>query len=239
MHPGQGALVWISPHADAADFLHGACLPFDPACGTPPPVRPRRSIHFSRGRWSSAPADRCQPGPLRTSPGPTLLQEVTKTAAGYRTIILPQAAIAALLLQQAQQAKDRLASGNQWQDDGWVFTTGTGGLLLPSNVYRDYARIRDRAGVPRLPFHALRHSAVSVQLAAGVPLEIISRKIGHKNGGLTADTYGHLLEESDRGAAAQVDATLSWLVGRGGGCPRRKNADTRCLHGCLQAPNPR
>ena len=90
-----------------------------------------------------------------------------------------------------------------------MFTTGTGGLLLPSNVYRDYARIRDRAGVPRLPFHALRHSAVSVQLAAGVPLEIVSTKIGHKNVGLTADTYGHLLEEADRGAAAQVDAFVA------------------------------
>ena len=81
--------------------------------------------------------------------GRAFLQEVTKTAAGYRTITLPQATIAALLLQQSQQTKDRLAAGDQWQDGGWVFTTGTGGLLLPSNVYRDYARIRDRAGVPR------------------------------------------------------------------------------------------
>ena len=141
--------------------------------------------------------------------GRAYIQEATKTAAGFRTFTLPQAARDALRSQKAQQARDKLAAGDRWQEGGWVFTTGAGGLLFPSNVYRDYARIRDRAGVPHLPLHALRHSAVSVELAAGVPLEIVSKKIGHKRVGLTADTYGHLLPEADRESAEAVDALLA------------------------------
>jgi len=172
--------------------------------------------------------------------GRAYVQEATKTAAGWRSFTLPSAAIDALRSQKAQQARDRLGSGERWQDEGWVFTTGTGGLLFPSNVYRDFARLRDLApcpgckrqtsptkaggeayrcrhcgreweggGLPRLPFHALRHSAVSVQLAAGVPLEIVSKKIGHKRVSLTADTYGHLLPEVDRSSAEAVDAFVA------------------------------
>ena len=163
-------------------------------------------------QWTDVDMDRGAVAVRRTYvqvKGRAYVQEGTKTAAGFRTLTLPQAAVEALRSQKTQQAKDRLAAGDRWQDGAWVFTTATGGLLFPSNVYRDYARIRNRAGVPHLPFHALRHSAVSVQIAAGVPLEIVSKKIGHKRLGLTADTYGHLLPEADQESAAAVDAFLA------------------------------
>ena len=132
-----------------------------------------------------------------------------KTAAGVRAVALPAPAVDALRSQWALRARDKLAAGERWREGDWVFATETGGALNPNNVSRDFRRLRDAAGLPPLPFHALRHSAVSVQLAAGVPLEIVSKKIGHKRVGLTADTYGHLLPEADRAAADAVDAFLA------------------------------
>ena len=132
-----------------------------------------------------------------------------KTEAGKRSVALPSPAVEALNAAWLQQAKDRLAAGEKWHDEGLVFTTATGGALSPTNVSRDFRRIRDGAGLPPLPLHSLRHTAVSVQIAAGVPLEVVSKRIGHRRLSITADTYGHLLPEADQGAADAVDAFLA------------------------------
>lgn len=132
-----------------------------------------------------------------------------KTEAGVRTVTVPAPAVEALRAQWALRAKDKLAAGERWREGDWVFATETGGALNPNNVSRDFRRLRDAAGLPPLPFHALRHTAVSMQLAAGVALEIVSKKIGHKRVGLTADTYGHLLPEADREATDKLDAWVA------------------------------
>ena len=131
-----------------------------------------------------------------------------KTEAGTRTITVPGAALDALRARWAQQAADRLKAGAAWRDEGWVFATAAGGPLDPNNVSRDFRRLRDAARLQKEPFHALRHTAVSVQLAAGVPLEVASKRIGHKRTALTADTYGHMLPQADQAAAGKVDDFL-------------------------------
>lgn len=60
-----------------------------------------------------------------------------------------------------------------------------------------------------VPFRRLRPSAVSLQVAAGVPLEVVSKRIRHSQISLTANTYAHLLPETDRAATALLDAYLA------------------------------
>lgn len=62
-----------------------------------------------------------------------------------------------------------------------------------------------------MPLHGLRHTSASIALAAGVPLEILSKRLGHKSVGTTADIYAHLLTEADKAAA---DALDNFLAGR-------------------------
>lgn len=152
--------------------------------------------------------------------GRAILQETAKTEAGNRTVALPAVAVDALSRQQDLQREDRkaaLATGKREQyqknqQEGWIFTTVDGGRLDPNNVSRDYRRIRDKAGLPKaVPFHGLRHTAVSLRIAAGVDLAIISKQIGHKKSSFTADTYGHLLPETDRAATELLD---NFLAGR-------------------------
>ena len=113
-----------------------------------------------------------------------------------------------------------LKTGTPYRDEGWVFATHDGGMLNPANVEREYANIRKRARLkdrngkptvelPALPLHALRHTAVSLLLAAGAPLEIISKMIGHKNCSLTLQTYSHMLPETSKRAADALDAFLA------------------------------
>ena len=61
------------------------------------------------------------------------------------------------------------------------------------------------AGLEGLTFHRLRHSAGHLMRAAGVPLEVIQRRLGHASIRTTADVYGSLPESVDRAVAEQLD----------------------------------
>lgn len=56
----------------------------------------------------------------------------------------------------------------------------------PSYVTRHVGVICKRAGVPVIGMHGLRHSAASILLAEGVPIEVIRSLLGHTNASMTA-----------------------------------------------------
>ena len=63
-----------------------------------------------------------------------------------------------------------------------------------SNDLRARPRVRD-----------LRHTHASQLIAAGVPLTVIQRRLGHESIKTTSDTYGHLAADADVAAAAVLD----------------------------------
>jgi len=71
---------------------------------------------------------------------------------------------------------------------------------------------RSLAGTPLpvIKFHALRHLQASLMLAAGVPLAVVSKRLGHSSVALTSDTYSHLLA----GVGAEAAAAAAALVPR-------------------------
>lgn len=72
--------------------------------------------------------------------------------------------------------------------DGLVFTTRYGTPLTPENVRRDFRKaIKNAAGVDARDWtpRELRHSFVSLLSDSGIPLEEISRLVGHKSTAVT------------------------------------------------------
>lgn len=68
--------------------------------------------------------------------------------------------------------------------------------------------IADNAGLGRWHVHERRHSAASIMLAAGVPLEVVSKVLGHASIRITADVYGHVMEPQRQQAADMMGAVL-------------------------------
>jgi hypothetical protein len=91
--------------------------------------------------------------------------------------------------------------GHGYQDLDLVFTREDGSPLDPGYVTKHMQLIANRAGLPRRRLHDLRHGAASLQLAAGVPMAVVSKRLGHSSLSMTADTYSHLLEGVGRQAA--------------------------------------
>ena len=58
----------------------------------------------------------------------------------------------------------------------------------------------------RLTPHALRHTHVSLLAAAGVPLEVIGRRLGHNDSKITREIYFHVTESLKDKDAALLDA---------------------------------
>jgi integrase len=89
-----------------------------------------------------------------------------------------------------------------------VFTTSVGTPIDPRNCYRDFVRLCEDLGLGRWHPHELRHSAASIMLAQGVPLEVVSDILGHSSIRMTADVYGHILEPQRRAAADAMETAL-------------------------------
>jgi integrase len=56
--------------------------------------------------------------------------------------------------------------------------------------------------------HDLRHGAASLGIAAGVPIAVVSKRLGHSSISVTADIYGHLLEGVGHQAAEAAAALV-------------------------------
>ncbi len=81
-----------------------------------------------------------------------------------------------------------------------------GGPVRAANFrLRVYGPATRAAGLEGLTFHCLRHSAGHLMRAAGVPLEVIQRRLGHASIRPTADVYGSLPESVDRAVTDQRD----------------------------------
>jgi integrase len=138
----------------------------------------------------------------------TPVETVPKTAGSVGTIGLDADTIKALRERKAQQARERLAAGPEWEDTGKVWTTPTGGWLHPDVVSKTFQRICAR--VPELPpinLRDLRHVAATILHAAGADIHAIKETLRHSTIKLTSDTYTSLLREVDRAhaeAAARI-----------------------------------
>jgi integrase len=89
-----------------------------------------------------------------------------------------------------------------------VIATSTGEPISASNfLSRDFRPALKRAGLPRVNFHSLRHTAATILASSNVPPGTVHRILGHANFATTMKLYGGLTAEAlDKAAGALGDA---------------------------------
>ena len=80
--------------------------------------------------------------------------------------------------------------------------------LTDSTLYSRFVAAIEKAGLPHMTFHDLRHSCASLLLANGVPMKQIQEWLGHSDFSTTANIYAHLDYSSKLTSA---DAMLNGL----------------------------
>lgn len=132
--------------------------------------------------------------------------EPPKTRSGMRTVALSPYLMAVLKEHRDQQNLDRLAAGLKWQENDWIFTTRNGTWLSPHHLYQYFKALVRRAGVSsEIRLHDLRHAMATHWLAQGIPVKVVSERLGHANISITLEIYAHLLPNMQAGAAKQMD----------------------------------
>jgi integrase len=133
-----------------------------------------------------------------------------KTAKGRRTVKLTRDAIGALQEHLERQLVEVDKAGDNWQENGLVFCTGKGTLLNPTNLRkRSFAPLLQRAGLPPMTFHQLRHTAATILLLKNVNPKVVSEMLGHATIAITLDTYSHVLPNMQHSAVAAMEEAFS------------------------------
>lgn len=123
----------------------------------------------------------------------TVLRE-PKSSSGVRVVSLPDEAIQALQMQQVFVTAWR--ERKDWQEHGLVFPSSRGTVWDANNLRKHFARVRERAGVPKIfTFHDIRHVHASLLIARGAPVKAVAERLGHADPQVTLRTYVHTLPE--------------------------------------------
>jgi integrase len=129
-----------------------------------------------------------------------------KTKHGWRTISLPPSAIDTLRSHRRQQLEFRIALGlGKPGSDALVFCTPEGEPISPNYLSIIWRRLTEAKRLPKVRFHALRHSHASALIAAGIDVVTVSR---HGSPAVTLNVYAHLFAKTDVTAAAAIERVI-------------------------------
>ena len=136
-----------------------------------------------------------------------------KTKRSRRTVRLTQAAVQALEGHFTRQTAQRDILGDLYEHQGLVFATQRGTLVNPTNLRkRSFEPLLEKAGLPAIRFHDLRHTCATLLLSRNINHKIVSEMLGHATIAITLDTYSHVLPNMQEGTARALEETLRQRV---------------------------
>ncbi|SFU21828.1 site-specific integrase [Sedimentitalea nanhaiensis] len=125
--------------------------------------------------------------------------ELPDTKTGARRIPLPQAARAVLSALPHSPGNPYVIAGKL---EGRHAT----------DFQHPWRRIRDRAGLPNVRIHDLRHTYASNAVSSGMPIQMVGRLLGHTQIQTTM-RYAHLADDPVRRAAEENASALNSIIG--------------------------
>lgn len=128
----------------------------------------------------------------------------TKTNASRRTIDLDDETVAVLRSWKRVQAEEFIAFGAGRPET--VFTHESGRVTSPKDIYVGFMALRERAELRHVRFHDLRHAHATHLLRQGVPVHVVSKRLGHANPNITLSVYAHVVSQQQAEAAANFAA---------------------------------
>jgi integrase len=133
-----------------------------------------------------------------------------KTARSRRRIELSPPVVEARRAPRRQLVEERVRLANVWEDHDLVFPSWRGTPRRRANVTRDLHAALDRAGLQRIRFHDLRHTAATLLLGRVNP-KAVADMLGHADVGITLNLYSHSSRTMHREAA---NAMAEVMAGR-------------------------
>ncbi len=119
-------------------------------------------------------------------------KDKTKNTSSRRSFPMTPDIKQLLLELRAHQEQDKKFFGKEYHDCDYVFRWPDGRPFSPDYVSDKFPKLLKAAGMPKIRFHELRHSAASNLLNMGFSLKDVQEWLGHSDIKTTANIYGHL-----------------------------------------------
>ncbi len=126
--------------------------------------------------------------------------------AGSRRVVQLAGDVAVeLRVHRDRQAAERKSAGlDAAGPDDAVFADGFGRPYHPQRLRTMFGKASERAGVPAIRLHDLRHTMATTALTAGIHPKIVQERLGHTTVAMTLDTYSHVTDTIQAAAAEEL-----------------------------------
>lgn len=132
------------------------------------------------------------------------LTVTTPKSHNERVIDLDPETVEVLRRHRKQQRDEHVAAGVEWSEGGLLFGKSNGDIIHPDVISQTFDKRVARAAVRRIRFHDLRHTHATIGLRAGVPVKVMSERLGHSTPGFTLQQYAHVIPGMQAEAAEAI-----------------------------------
>jgi integrase len=139
--------------------------------------------------------------------GGGLVTDTPKSNASRRALTLPPPLRQLLRTHRIVQDAERLAAGDMWRDEGWIFATETGAPIDPRRDWGAWKDLLRDAGVRDARLHDARHTAATLLLVQGVDARTVMDLMGWSQTSMTR-RYQHVVPELKETAAERIGEAL-------------------------------
>jgi integrase len=102
------------------------------------------------------------------------------------------------------QEKELAAAGVALRPDVLIFGKTDGTIIHPDIVTQMFDKRVARSGIRRIRLHDLRHTHATIGLRAGVPVKVMSERLGHSTPAFTLQQYAHVIPGMQAEAAEAI-----------------------------------
>jgi len=138
-----------------------------------------------------------------------------KSAAGRRGISLDTFTRAELVKLVELLDEERAAFGRDYPVHGLLMVNEEGRPLHPDTITTRFNRLVDRAGVPHIRLHDVRHTYATLAMDLGIDPKMLSDRIGHANTSVTLQIYTHRSAGRDQAMAQTLGEMIQAAIGSG------------------------
>jgi integrase len=164
--------------------------------------------------WIDVDLDRCilNIRKQRTAGAVSTKRDKLKTLGSYRSIRITKTLSEILKRHKELQNKNKEILGEDYVDTGFVCCEPDGSIVDPSTYSKRFSQILKKHNFKAIRFHDLRHSFATNLIRLGVPINTVSKMLGHSSVTITLDIYAHVLEEMQQDAVIKMDEDISKYI---------------------------
>lgn len=120
-----------------------------------------------------------------------------KTESSYRKLIVSDHTIELLRGQRTIYMRNRMKYGEDFCNSNRVICKENGEPYRPKSFTRKWAKTLEKYGLRHIKLHGTRHSAISLLLSEGVPIQIVQQRAGHQDPKITLAVYSHVSKDKE------------------------------------------